>query len=150
MEKIAARFYDAFAKLDWQTMNSLYAESAKFSDPIFQNLSTKEARAMWKMLCTTAKEFSLTSEVAESNREFVSVNWQANYVFSRTGRTVTNRVQSKLKIRDDKIVEHIDQFDLHKWAGQALGPIGFLLGWVPPFQAKLRDYARGNLQKFLK
>ena len=150
MQSTATKFYESFSRLDWQSMNSCYADDCSFSDPIFQNLNAKEAKAMWKMLCTTAKDFSLTFEIGEKDKDSIVVNWQAKYTFSKTGRRVTNQVHTKLKIRDGKISEHIDQFDLYKWARQALGTAGFLFGWAPPFQAKVQENACSSLQKFLK
>ena len=47
-----------------------------------------------------------------------------------------------------KISRHIDQFDLHHWAGQALGLKGRLLGWTPFVQSAIRRNAARALEGF--
>jgi len=47
--------------------------------------------------------------------------------------------------RNGLIVEHRDSFDLWRWARQALGAKGLLLGWLPPVQAAIRRQAAQGL-----
>ena len=51
--------------------------------------------------------------------------------------------------RDGKIWAHTDTFNFHRWAGQALGFTGLLLGWTSFFQKKVQDTAMSNLRKFM-
>ncbi|MCI0751446.1 MAG: hypothetical protein L0Y35_06375, partial [Flammeovirgaceae bacterium] len=69
--------------------------------------------------------------------------------FSRTGRFVHNRIHAKFVFRDGKIIRHKDSFDFWRWASQALGPVGLLLGWTPMIKSKVRSTARGSLTKFM-
>lgn len=50
---------------------------------------------------------------------------------------------------DRLIATHRDRFNLWRWARQALGAPGLLLGWSPPLKRKVRGTAAGNLKKFL-
>ena len=59
-EAIINRFYTAFAQLDYKTMQDCYSDDAVFSDPVFGLLQGAEVKAMWEMLCKSAKNFSLT------------------------------------------------------------------------------------------
>ena len=86
--QIADSFYSAFSRRDADSMNAYYTEDVHFSDPIFPSLGTSETRAMWKMLCKNAKDFSLTYSVLESGPDFIQVEWNAKYIFSSTGRPV--------------------------------------------------------------
>ena len=55
-----------------------------------------------------------------------------------------------LKLKDGKIIEHSDAFKLSKWAAQALGFKGELLGWTGFMKRKIQKNARMNLIKFIE
>jgi len=150
-EALITKFYSAFQKLDYGTMQSCYHEGAIFNDPAFGILEGDEVRAMWEMLCKNAKDFKLSfSNIQLLDDEYCTCNWTANYIFSKTGRKVTNNIKAHMRIRDGLITEHTDQFDIWKWSRQALGLSGVLLGWSNFMKVKIRKMARKNLQKFME
>jgi ketosteroid isomerase-like protein len=150
-EEIIQRFYKAFQKLDYKTMQDCYSQDIIFNDPVFGVLQGDEARTMWEMLCKQATKFSLTfSDIRLLDEEYATCNWTATYTFSKTGRPVVNNVKAHMRIQANKITEHTDQFNLYKWCRQALGVPGVLLGWSSLLQNKIRKQARGNLRKFMK
>jgi hypothetical protein len=55
-----------------------------------------------------------------------------------------------MRIENDKITEHTDEFDIHKWSRQALGFPGLLLGWSGYLKNKIRSDAKNALEKFMK
>ena len=59
-DELINKFYRSFQKLDYNGMNSCYSDDIVFFDPAFGLLKGNEVRAMWEMLCTNAKDFSLT------------------------------------------------------------------------------------------
>ena len=119
-EDIVNRFYSAFQRVDYKTMNACYADDIIFSDPVFGALKGEEVRAMWEMLCKNAKDFSLTySNITLVDEEYATCNWVATYTFSKTGKKVINKVRANMKFADGKIIEHSDGFSLHKWSAQA-------------------------------
>jgi ketosteroid isomerase-like protein len=145
------RFYTAFQKLDYQTMNSCYSDDIVFNDPAFGILRGDEARSMWEMLCKNAKEFSLTfSNIQLLDEEYATCNWVATYTFSKTGRRVVNNIKAHMLLKDGKIIEHSDGFKLSKWAAQALGFKGVLLGWTGFMKRKIQQNARKNLIAFIE
>jgi ketosteroid isomerase-like protein len=146
----AARFYDAFAARDWRTMGALYAEDAVFSDPAFPQLDAPGVRAMWRMLVTRGTDLALTYEVLEESASAAHVRWVARYTFSQTGRKVVNNISATLQLRNGLIVQHVDSFAFHRWAKQALGPAGALLGWTDWFQRKVQTRAAASLQQFIQ
>ena len=149
--EIISKFYTAFQQKDFQTMNALYSQDAVFSDPVFKMLDSTETKYMWEMLCKRAKEFSLTFNNIEAvDDEYVHAQWQATYIFTKTGRKVTNNIKAYMRIKDGLIVEHTDSFSLSAWARQALGAPGFLLGWTDWMQNKIHKEAKSNLAKFMK
>lgn len=150
-EQIIARFYNAFSRLDAGEMNAQYSSEVVFYDPAFELLRGDEVRGMWKMLCANAKDFSLTFyNVKDLGDGYYTCDWQANYTFSKTGRKVVNKVRASMRLADGKIVEHSDAFSLHKWAAQALGFSGWLLGWNRFFQRQIKNTAKKNLLYYLK
>lgn len=150
-EEIITNFYTAFKKLDAEGMNACYSDDVVFFDPVFELLEGDQAKAMWRMLCKNAKEFSLTFDNIKSlDEEYYTCDWVATYTFSQTGRRVINKVKAHLKMLDGKIVEHSDGFSLHKWSKQALGFSGLLLGWNSFFQRKIKNASRKKLLAFIE
>ena len=141
----------AFQKLDYQGMNSCYSNDIVFNDPAFGLLRGDEAKAMWEMLCKNAKDFSLTfSNIQLLDEEYATCNWVATYTFSKTGRKVVNNIKAFMRLKDGKIIEHSDGFKLSKWAAQALGFKGALLGWTGFMKRKIQQNARKNLITFIE
>lgn len=147
--EIATAFYEAFARKDIKTMQALYADNAVFNDPVFQDLSAKEVRAMWEMLLTRGKNMSVDYKIGNENGNTISASWTAVYTFSATGRHVVNHIHATLVIEDGKIVRHTDEFNFRNWAKQALGFKGFLFGGTSFLKNKVRSTARESLNKFL-
>jgi ketosteroid isomerase-like protein len=150
-EDIITRFYSAFQKLDYKTMNDCYSEDIVFSDPVFLVLNGDEVRAMWEMLCKNAKDFSLTfSNIQMLDEEYATCNWVATYTFSKTGKRVVNKIKAYMKFYDGKIIEHSDAFRLSTWIGQALGWKGVVFGWTGFMKRAVQKNARKSLMKFIE
>ena len=149
-EELIARFYSAFQKLDYKTMNDCYSEDIVFNDPVFGILRDDEAKCMWEMLCKNARDFSLTfSNIQSIDEEYAICNWVATYTFSKTGNKVVNKIKAFMKLKDGKIIEHSDAFQLSTWIGQALGWKGVLFGWMGWMKRKVQRSARKNLVSFI-
>ncbi len=130
-------------------MNACYTEDIVFSDPAFGLLYGNEARNMWEMLCTNAKDLSLRfSDIEEMDEEYATCKWVANYTFSKTGRQVENHIKAFMRFKDGKIIEHSDAFKLSKWAAQALGWKGIIFGWSGFLQRRIQKNARLSLLRF--
>jgi len=150
-KQLVERFYTAFQQLDYKTMQDCYSDGAVFNDPAFGLLQGEEVKAMWEMLCKRAKDFSLVySNIGLLDEEYATCNWTATYIFSATGRKVVNNITAHLRIQNGKIIEHSDAFKLSKWAAQALGFNGILLGWTGFMKRKIRKNARKGLTNFME
>lgn len=149
--EIITTFYTAFSQRDHVTMNSCYSGDIVFSDPAFGLLRGDEVRYMWEMLCTNARDFSLTfSNIQLLDEEYATCEWVATYTFSKTGRKVVNHIKAFMKLQDGKIIEHSDAFKLSKWAAQALGWKGAVFGWMGWMKNKIQKNARKNLVAFIE
>ena len=63
---------------------------------------------------------------------------------------VHNIIEAKFEFdQAGLITRHRDSFDFWRWARQALGAPGMLLGWSPFLRGKVRAQAAANLKKFL-
>ena len=147
-QALITRFYQAFQQLDAQAMAACYTDDVLFSDPVFGELRGQDAADMWRMLTSRAKDFSLTFDQVQAQGQRGSAHWVATYVFSQTGATVVNDIQAQFVFRDGKICEHHDHFDVWRWARQALGTKGLLLGWTPLVQNAIRAQAQKGLRAF--
>lgn len=145
-KEIIEGFYKAFQNLDVDTMVSYYHDDVEFTDPGFGTLHGEEVQNMWRMICGRAKNFSLTY----SNLTDTSAHWEAIYDFSKTGRKVHNKIEASFEFKDGKISKHIDRFNLHKWASQALGFKGWLLGSTSFFKKKLNNQTKEILKKYMQ
>lgn len=149
-EDLVKRFYSAFQAKDFAEMQACYSEDACFSDPVFPNLDALQVRSMWEMFCKNGKDLSIEFEILNTTDTTVDARWKAIYIFSATGNRVSNVIEAHFSFKDDKIVEHIDHFDFYKWAKQALGFTGFLLGWTSYLKNTVRKQGAKALNKFMK
>ena len=142
------RFYEAFGKCNGAAMTACYAPDAHFRDPAFGDLEGEEVGAMWRMLTGRATDLKIELREHEAGEESGSAHWIARYTFS-TGRLVVNDVQASFRFdASGKIVDHVDEFDFHNWAKQALGPSGHLVALLPPLRSKARAKALDQLAAF--
>jgi hypothetical protein len=121
---IAERFYEAFMVRDYYTMGLLYASHATFSDPVFPRLTAQGARLMWQMLLSEAEDLEIDVKILEDTPDRARVDWSARYTFTPTKRVVVNRVHTEL------------------------GWKGWLLGFTPLVQDKVRGQAARSLKEF--
>jgi len=151
-QQIIQNFYTAFANKNAKTMISFYHDDIVFQDPAFGVLKGGKAKNMWRMLCASqkGKEFLVTYTNIQCDENAGSANWEAKYTFSKTGRKVHNKIKAEFEFKDGKIIKHTDTFDLHKWAKQAMGFKGFLLGGTSFFKKKLNTQTNQLLSNFEK
>lgn len=144
------RFYTAFAARDAAGMAACYADDAEFSDHAFPGLRGPEISAMWRMLCERGKDLRVEFRDIDADDHRGRAHWEAWYTFSRTGRKVHNIIDATFAFRDGKIVRHDDRFPMWRWARQAMGPAGWLLGWSGAFARKVQQGARQQLDAFMR
>lgn len=151
--QLLQRFYTAFSALDAAAMQACYAPDARFDDEAFSLQGAAQIGAMWRMLCEATKargmdtwrlEFSGLQADAQSGR----AHWEAHYRFGPAGRRVHNVIDGEFRFENGLIVAHRDRFDFWRWARQALGAPGWLLGWSPMLRRKVRATAAANLARF--
>ena len=145
-EQLVTDFYSALQRRDADAMIACYHPDVRFSDPVFTDLHGARAGAMWTMLCARGKDLKVEFRDVSANDTTGSAHWEAWYTFSQTGKKVHNVIDATFVFRDGKIAEHTDDFDLHRWASQAIGTAGRIFGGFGFFQEKLRARALKSLR----
>ncbi len=144
---LITRFYTAFAQHDAAGMAACYHPQSHFTDEIF-DLHGDDAPRMWHMLCSRGRDMAVEFNGIASDGTTARAHWEARYTFSATGRPVHNIVDAHFKFRNGLIVRHVDHFDFWRWARQALGAPGWLLGWSGVLKRKVQANAAAGLAEF--
>src|SRR4051812_11671734 len=142
------RLYAAFADCNGAAMTACYARGAHFRDPAFGDLEGDDIGAMWRMLTGRARDLEITLREHDADEAAGTAHWLARYPFP-PGRRVENDVHAGFAFdQDGLITDHVDDFDFHRWASQALGPKGHLVALLPPLRGKARAQALGRLATY--
>lgn len=149
-QELIAKFYKGFQQLNAEEMISCYHDKIEFDDPAFGRLKAEKAKAMWQMLCANATDLKIKYSNIHVNKNSGSARWEAWYTFGKTGRKVHNVIDAYFEMKDGKIIKHSDSFNLRRWAGQALGFKGYILGWTYFFKKNLQLQTNYLLDKFIK
>lgn len=153
MESTVKKFYDAFIRLDAEAMIVNYHPDIRFKDPAFGELKGKDVHAMWKMLCESQKGKNFIIEYGDISVEdkMATVTWQAKYSYGKHKRPVRNVIRATFWFDEKgRILKHEDHFDLYKWSKQAMGAVGFLIGWSPVFPIILQNKTGKMLLRYKK
>lgn len=142
------RLYAALGRRDGETMAACYAPDARFSDPAFGELRGPDIGRMWRMLAARGEGLEVELREHDADESSGRAHWIARYPFAATGRLVVNDIQAQFRFSDGLIAEHDDRFDLRRWAAQALGPSGRVLGYTPLLRPAVRRMARKQLAAF--
>ena len=148
MKELIEKFYTGLSEGNSEKMISCYHDDIVFEDPGFGKLKGERAKKMWQMLCKNGKDLKVEFSKVEADDQKGSAHWEAWYSFSQTGRSVHNSIDAEFEFKDGKIIKHTDHFNLHKWASQAIGLKGKLLGGTSFFKKKLHQQTNKLLDKF--
>ena len=148
--ELLSRFYSALQQQDAIGMHACYHREVHFHDPAFLTLHGDRARAMWSMLCENGKDLKVEFRDVAADDLRGSAHWEADYTFSAIGKPVHNVIDAQFEFRDGLIARHVDHFDFHRWAAQALGPVGRLLGGTSLFRCLFNRKASKLLDRYIE
>jgi ketosteroid isomerase-like protein len=146
-QQLITTFYEAFANQDAEGMIACYADDIAFQDPAFGRLHGEDAKDMWRMLLSK-KDAAPEVRLVDVSDDGTSADWWARYNYGPKRRPVINEISASFVIKNGKITEHTDYFDLWKWSRQALGLPGLLMGWSPFMRSKVQETTREMLGRF--
>ena len=147
--ELIRRFYEAFDRHDGEAMASCYAPDATFRDPAFGELRGDQVGSMWRMLTSRAEDLEVELVEHDADERTGTAHWLADYTFTQTGRRVHNDIRATFAFDGGLITDHVDEFDLGRWARQALGPMGWAISIVPPLGSSVRRKARAGLEEYM-
>lgn len=149
-EETINKFYISFSQKNSQGMVDCYSDTIEFEDPVFGKISGNKAKAMWQMLIERSSGLTVSYSNVKSDGDTGSADWVAEYNFSKTNRVVVNKIHAEFTFKDGKIQTHKDTFNLWKWAGMAMGWKGYLFGFSPAVQNKIKSEAMSGLELYMK
>ncbi len=117
--QLIERFLTAYQSLDHKSMAECYHTSASFTDIAFRLNGKKQIHAMWQMICNNGIKVEIEGIKATGN--IVRARIVDTYVFSDTGRTVVNKIESAFEFQDQLIIVQRDTCNALEWARQAFG-----------------------------
>lgn len=130
-EAVMKKFYEAFTAQRPKEFEQLYAPDVKFKDAVFAYSDRKGTMRMWKQILSNPKN-TFRFEFDRVEGDVAYGRWVADYKLG--SRPVHNELETRMVIRDGKIVEHEDSFSWNKWVKQALpggalfaNPVGHVL-----------------------
>ena len=150
MKETIKAFYTAFGNKDGEKMVSFYHDDIEFTDPAFGTLKGERAKNMWRMLTENATDLKVEVSDIDVDSHNGKAHWEAHYSFSQTGRNVHNKIDAEFIFKEGKIIKHVDSFNIHTWARQALGFKGLLLGGTSFFKRKFQAQTSHLLDKYEK
>lgn len=149
-ETLIHSFYQAFQRKDYEAMKQCYHPEAVFNDEVFRNLNAYEAGMMWEMLIKNGRDLELEYSGVEAGGTSGRAVWTARYSFSKAKRKVVNTIHASFEFRDGKIIRHTDRFGFYRWARQAFGLPGLLLGWTGWFKGQVRARVKERLREYME
>lgn len=150
-QQVIEEFYAGFAEGNAKTMASCYHKDIVFQDPAFGKLEGQDVLDMWEMLLEKSKgNIKIEFSDVRADELSGSAKWVAAYLFRKTNRNVVNVIQASFVFKDGLIIKHTDEFDIWKWSKQALGLLGYLLGWSAFMQQKIQKNALQSLRSYQK
>ena len=148
-KELIEKFYTSFSEGNASEMNACYHKDIVFQDPAFGILKGERAMKMWKMLLSNKKAgLEVTFSNIQTTSNAGSADWVAEYTYGK--RKVINKIHAEFKFKEGKISEHTDTFNIWKWSKQALGGIGYVLGWTPFMKNKIQKMTNRKLDYFIK
>lgn len=142
--QIVKEFYKALSKGDYQKVNSLYHDDAKYRDEIF-DLRGKEINALW--YTATRPEMNLIAHCKslKVDGDRVTTDWNISYTIDTLNRKVELDETGVFQFQDGKIINHKDSYDFWSWCAQSLGFIGKALGWSQWLKNRVRNQAKKSV-----
>ena len=149
-QKLVQRFFHAFAEGDYLGMQQCLHSDVEFTDIGF-DLSGKQVSAMWHMICEKGTQIMFRNVQADDAQG--TAQWECHYDFQKDEgskpHSVHNVIEARFRFENGLIREHHDSCDFERWARQALGLVGAVLGEFEFLHKKVRESANAKIEKFI-
>jgi hypothetical protein len=116
--ELIQKLYDSFGLRDGDAMAQCYAPSATFADPGFGELHGEEIGGMWRMLCATNSQLTVSVSHIVTDDASGSANWEARYLFDPKKKSIVNKISATYRFEDGLIVAEpssaVSRSDFHR------------------------------------
>jgi hypothetical protein len=150
-QELIQRFFHCFAGGDYRGMQECLHTDVEFSDIGFDLLGKYRVGAMWSMICDKGTQIMFRNVEADDSHG--SAHWECHYDFQKEegakAHSVHNIIESTFRFEEGLIREHHDSCDFERWAHQALGLVGVVLGETEFLHSQVREAAKTKLDKFI-
>ncbi|MBC8075712.1 MAG: nuclear transport factor 2 family protein [Chloroflexales bacterium] len=140
--QITRQFFDRLAARDLPGMQALYHPDIQYRNPLLA-LHGAQVAALWRMWWRDLPDVRVVC--TDSGIRSGGAYWDAVYTYPPTGRRVEQHLTADLTFADGAIIQHVDRFNVHEWAGQAYGAVGGVIGGWRLFKWRLAAHARARL-----
>jgi hypothetical protein len=149
-QKLIQDFFHCFAGGDYRGMQKCLHPEVEFSDIGF-NLRGTQVGAMWHMICDKGTQIMFRDVEADDSQG--TARWQCHYDFQKDKHSkphsVHNIIAARFRFEGGLIREHHDTCDFERWARQALGLVGAVLGEFEFLHKKVRESAQEKIDAFI-
>lgn len=145
-EALVRRFFERLAARDAPGAAACYHADIFYSDPLFPRLRGAAAGELWRMRLEALESLEIRLEEAQGDADGAHAVW--SLLYAQGPRTVAVRVRSMFGFRDGRISRHDDHFSFWRWAAQAYGARGAMLGWFGPFRWAVRRRLGRAFERF--
>lgn len=149
-QELLEHFYHSFKYKKVDDMLACYHNEIEFTDPAFGTLKSDEVKNMWRMQLGRSTPLTMDYHNISADALKGSAHWTASYIFTKTNRPVINNVTGHFEFRDGKIIKHVDSFDLHRWAKQALGYKSTILHTFGLLEISIQRKSKQALKDYMK
>ena len=151
-QELIQRFFHCLAGGDYRGMQQCLHPDVEFTDIGFDLKGKVRVGAMWSMIC--AKGTQIMFRNVQAGDEEGSAHWECHYDFQKDEgakpHSVHNIIESRFRFDDGLIRQHHDSCDFERWAHQALGIVGIVLGETEFLHRQVREAALTKLDKFME
>jgi hypothetical protein len=149
-QELVQRFFQCFAGGDHRGMRRCLHPDVAFSDIGF-DLTGAKVGAMWQMICAKGTQIMFRNVQADDSQG--TAHWECHYDFQKDegakAHSVHNVIESRFVFEGGLIREHHDSCDFERWARQALGVVGLVLGETEFLHKQVREAAAKKLETFI-
>lgn len=159
---LVRRMFESLNRLDAGAVRGCYHPNATFHDPVLSLIGQDQIAALWAMICASARSsgtlpsgqpagvrWGITLRTLSADETHGHADWDAYDRYAGAGRQTQTRIRSRFDFQDGLILRQCDDFQFWRWAHQALGWRGTLLGWTPMVRNSVRTQALSALVRHM-
>lgn len=146
-QEVVQGFFEQLANRHTAGLLRYYHPAVQYKNPWLE-LQGNEVIAMWQMWWGYLPDLKVV--VCESGIHSNFVEWEAHYTYPPTARYIKHHLSSALTVAEDKIILHVDRFNIHRWAGDTYGYLGKVAGSWKLFETQVGMRVQKQLKSYLE